>query len=72
MKVTAKATLSEYYRGAHFIDGNIIPFHSGSASIRENMTLFKELLETLGHAEIRTGTKLKITIETIPIRRKRR
>ena len=65
MKITKKATLSEYYFGQHFTNGQPIPSYRGHASVIESMTLFLSMLERIGEAGFRTGTKLKITIETI-------
>lgn len=65
MKYTAKATFSEYADGRHRTDGDEVSF-GGYASVAESMSIFHNLLTKLANRNVRTGTKLRITIETLP------
>jgi hypothetical protein len=63
MKVVAKATLSEYDFGQHYLDGRMVS-KTHRASVAESLTLFHTLLARISE-KYPTGTKLKVTIETI-------
>ena len=63
MKVIKKATMSVYEGHENRTKG--LP-HPERASIYESLTLFSEMLVELQSKGVRPGTKLKVTIETLP------
>jgi len=63
-KVTAIATLSQYDWGKHTISGT--PPVPERASILESLCFFSRLLTQLAHKKVNTGAKLRVTIETVP------
>jgi hypothetical protein len=69
VKVTGKATFSEYVSGGHIVNG--LPPNPELASITETMIFFHRLLTSLAYKGVKTGTKLQVTIETLPKKKRR-
>lgn len=64
MKVTAEVTFSEYDGGRHYVTRNTVK-DPWKASVAESMDAFGKMLRLIAEAKVLTGTKLRITIETV-------
>ena len=62
IRITRKATFSEYNLGQHFTTGDFVS-RSDNASIAESMSVFLFMLADLAERGLRTGSKIKITME---------